>query len=409
MKRRVLAAAAAVALSAGAAQARQPPHPPPAASLLTWTPEQQASRFKAMETIFRTHTVKRGRTVHPLPVAARQIDPTFTSQGKTWTVDDYMKAYRVSGLLVLKDGEIVLERYGLGRKPTDRWTSFSVAKSVTSTLVGAAIQDGKIGSIDDPVTRYVPDLKGSAYDGVTVRQMSSGVRWNEDYADPKSDVAMAGGAPPDPGVNPMVSYLRKLPRAHEPGTKFNYNTGETDLVGVLVSKATSEPLAQYASEKIWQPYGMGRDAVWMLDPGGQERGGTGISMTLRDYGRLGLFIAGGGKAGGKPVVPDGWVADATKREIDNGTPAPGGYGYFWWIRPDGAYEAVGIYGQSVTTFKDEGLIIVQNAAWPAATGKALSAARTAFVEGVRAAVKAGGMGATEGAESPKSAQPLPQH
>ena len=394
MKKLVWAAALAV-MVAGSAQAQvslDPAKPIAIAAILSWSPEQQATGYRTMEKVFKTHTIRRGRTVHPLPKAAKQVEPTFTYQGKTWTIDAYMNAYRVSGVLVLKDGQIVLERYGLGRKPTDRWTSFSVAKSVTSTLVGAAIQDGKIKSLNAPVTDYIPELKGSAYEGVTVRQMlmmSSGVKWNEDYTDPKSDVAQAGGSVTEPGVNPMVSYLRKLPRANEPGTKFNYNTGETDLVGVLVSKATGKTLADYASEKIWQPYGMGRDAVWVLDPGGQERGGTGISMTLRDYGRLGLFIAEGGKAGGKQVVPPGWTAEATKVQIANGYPPPGGYGYFWWIRPSGAYEAVGIYGQSVTTFKTEGLVIVINSAWPTATGKELSAARNAFIEGVRAAVKQG--------------------
>ncbi|THD72254.1 serine hydrolase [Phenylobacterium sp.] len=364
-----------------------PNHPVAIASILDWRGEKQAKGFRDIEHIFKTNTIRRGAKVHPLPVAAHQIAPTFAYDGNAWTIDDYMKAYRVSGLLVLKDGKIVLEKYGLGRKPTDRWTSFSVAKSMTSTLVGAAIQDGKITSIDDPITRYVPDLKGSAYEGVTVRQMlmmSSGVKWNEDYTDPKSDVALAGGSVTEPGVNPMVSYLRKLPRAHEPGTTWHYNTGETDLVGVLVSKATGEGLAQYASEKIWKPYGMEQDGVWMTDPGGQERGGTGISMTLRDYGRLGMFIAGGGVADGKPVVPSWWVVDATKQEIDNGL---GGYGYFWWIRANGSYEAVGIFGQAITTFPKEHLIIVQNSAWPAATGKELRAAYDAMVAGVLAAVK----------------------
>jgi CubicO group peptidase (beta-lactamase class C family) len=323
-------------------------------------------------------------------MARRQIDPTFSYGGRTWTIAEYMAAYRVSGLLVLTDGKIVLERYGLGRTAADRWTSFSVAKSMTSTLVGAAIQDGRIRSLDDPVVRYIPDLKGSAYEGVSVRQMltmSSGVKWSEAYADPNSDVARAGGTPPDPGVNPMVSYLRKLPRAHAPGSAFNYNTGETDLVGVLVSNAVGEPLAQYASEKIWRPYGMERDAIWMTDPSGQERGGTGISMTLRDYGRLGLFVAGGGKAHGRRIVPPWWVAEATRAQVAYGPPAPAGYGYFWWIRPSGAYEAVGIYGQSITTFRSEGLIIVQNAAWPKAGDRELAAAREAMIEGVRAAVK----------------------
>lgn len=382
-----LAAALAIAGAAHAQVSLDPNHPTAIADILGWRGEKQATGFRDIEHIFKTNTIKRGTKVHPLPVAARQIAPSFTYDGKTWTIDAYMQAYRVSGLLVLKDGRIVLEKYALGRKPADRWTSFSVAKSVTSTLVGAAIQDGKIRSINDPITQYVPELKGSAYEGVTVRQMlmmSSGVKWNEDYVDPNSDVAKAGGSVTEPGINPMVGYLRKLPRAHEPGTKWNYNTGETDLVGVLISKATGEGLAQYASEKIWKPYGMEQDAVWMTDPGGQERGGTGISMTLRDYGRLGLFIAGGGVANGKPVVPSWWVAEATRREIDNGL---GGYGYFWWIRPNGSYEAVGIFGQSITTFPKEHLIVVQNAAWPAAGGKELGAARNAMLEGVRAAVR----------------------
>jgi CubicO group peptidase (beta-lactamase class C family) len=391
--RKIIGLAIGLALAACAARAQvalDPNHPTAIADILNWRGEKQAKGFGDIEHIFKTNTIKRGTKVHPLPAAAQQVAPTFAYDGKTWTIDDYMKAYRVSGLLVLKDGKIVLEKYGLGRKPTDRWISFSVAKSVTSTLVGAAIQDGKIKSINDPITRYVPELKGSAYESVTVRQMlmmSSGVKWNENYTDPNSDVAKAGDSVTEPGINPMVSYLRKLPRAHEPGTKWNYNTGETDLVGVLVSKAVGEGLAQYASEKIWKPYGMERDAVWMTDPGGQERGGTGISMTLRDYGRLGLFIAGGGVADGKKIVPERWVGDATKREIDNGAPAPGGYGYFWWIRENGAYEAVGIFGQSITTFPKEHLIVVQNAAWPAAGGKALSAARNAMVDGVRAAVR----------------------
>ena len=392
MKRLIgLAVASAMAAGSASAQVALDPHGKSSiAQILTWSPEQQATGYRTIEKIYRTHTIKRGRTVHPLPMAAKQIEPVFIYKDRTWTTDDYMAAYKLSGILVLKDGKVVLEKYALGRKPTDRWTSFSVAKSVTSTLVGAAIQDGKIKSLNAPVTDYIPELKGSAYEGVTVRQMlmmSSGVTWNEDYTDPKSDVAQAGASVTEPGVNPMVSYLRKLPRGNPPGSKFNYNTGETDLVGVLVSKATGKSLAQYASEKIWQPYGMGRDAIWMLDPGGQERGGCCISMTLRDYGRVGLFIAGGGRAGGRQIVPADWTAEATRVQIANDAPAPAGYGYFWWVRPNGAYEAVGIFGQSVTTFKSEGLIIVVNSAWPAATGRELSAARTAFMDGVRAAVK----------------------
>jgi len=381
-----------IALCAGAAAAQvavDASHPRAIANILGWRGEEQSNGYRTIEKIFRTNVVKRGDHIHALPVAAKAISPTWDHDGKTWTVDSYMAAYRVSGLLVIKDGKIVLEKYGLGRKPTDRWTSFSVAKSLTSTLVGAAIQDGKIKSIDDPVTRYIPELKGSAYEGVSVRQMlmmSSGVQWNEDYTDPKSDVAVAGQRVETPGVDPMVSYLRKLPRAHPPGSTFHYNTGETDLVGVLVAKATGVPMSQYASQKIWKPYGMEQDAVWMVDPGGVERGGCCISMTLRDYGRLGQFVLDGGVANGKPVVPAWWVKQATAKQIANDDKNPGaGYGWFWWVRGPDEYDATGIFGQGIATFPKERVIVVQNAAWPAATGKELGAAKAAMYLAMRKA------------------------
>jgi len=388
--KQVIGLAAALAVVAGAAQAQVPLDPTSdagIANILTWQGERQSVGFRTIEKILKTNVIPRGASVRPLPKAAAQIAPTFTHGGRTYTLDQYMEAYRVSGVLVLKNGRIILERYGLGRGPTDRWTSFSVAKSITSTLVGAAIQDGDIKDINDPVTRYIPDLKGSAYEGVSVRQMlmmSSGVKWNEDYTDPNSDVARAGGGPGDPGVNPMVSYLRKLPRAHEPGAWFNYNTGETDLVGVLVANATGKTLAQYASEKIWKPYGMEADGYWVTDPGGLERGGCCISMTLRDYGRVGQFFLDGGKAGGKAVVPPWWIGQATTAQQKENIPA--GYGYFWWMAPDG-YEARGIFGQSIMTFPQDRLIIVSNAAWTAATGRELSQARIAFQRAVREAAK----------------------
>jgi CubicO group peptidase (beta-lactamase class C family) len=389
MMKRIVMVMAALSVVAGPVLA-QTPIKPDTPSILFWHGEQQATGFRTIETIYRTHVIHRGAQVHPLPVASHQIDPTFQYKGKTWTVADYMTAYRVSGLLVIKDGKIVMERYGLGRGPHDRWTSFSVAKSLTSTLVGAAIQDGKIKGLNAPVTDYIPQLKGSAYEGVTVRQMlmmSSGVKWNEDYAEPNSDVAQAGSKPAPPEHDPMVDYLGKLPRAHPPGSQFHYNTGETDLVGILVSNAVGMPLADYASEKIWKPYGMEQDAVWMTDLADRERGGCCISMTLRDYGRVGEFILGGGKAGGRQIVPADWVAQATKVEIDNGSPAPGGYGYFWWITSPERFDARGIFGQSISIFPKEHLVVVQNAAWPAAVGEELSAARSAFVEAARRAAQ----------------------
>lgn len=359
-------------------------------SILFWSPQQQSEWYRAIESVYKVETIKRGGRVHPLPVADRQIDVTFEYAGKSWTVADYMKGYNVSGVLVLRDGKVLMERYGLGRKPEDRWTSFSVAKSVTSTLVGAAIQDGKIKSLSTPVTHYIPDLKGSSYEGVTVRQllmMSSGVQWNEDYTDPNSDVAQSTKLAVEPGTNALVRYMSRLRRVNEPGTKFNYNTGETDLVGILVANAVGKHLAAYASEKLWKPYGMERDAIWMVDPSGSDRGGCCMSVTLRDYARVGQFILDGGKADGKQVLPPTWTTEATNPQITNGT-RERGYGYFWWMPDNGAYEARGIFGQSITTFRDDRIIIVINAAWPKATDPELNAARTAFLNAVRAAAKA---------------------
>jgi CubicO group peptidase (beta-lactamase class C family) len=387
---RLAACATAFLLAPLSALAQDAP-PPAENSILTWSFEQQKTGYRSMETVAAHQVVKRGESIFPLP-AGTPIDPAFEIGGVRHTVESFMEAYRASGVLAIKDGKVILERYGLGRGPDDRWTSFSVAKSVTATLAGAAVKDGFIQSLDDPVSRYIPEMKGSAYDEVTVRQlltMTSGVEWNEDYTDLNSDVAKVGLSVLEAGVNPVVSYMRRLPRAVPPGTKFNYSTGETDLAGIVVSKAVGKPLAQYLSEKIWAPFGMEQDAIWIEDVAGHERGGCCMSMTLRDYGRLGLFMLGGGVAGGRQVLPDGWAQEATRSHIavspDN--PAAGGYGYFWWIGTDGSYQARGIFGQSITVVPEENLVIVVNSAWPRATGRDLHEAREAFVGAVRAAAK----------------------
>ena len=360
-----------------------PPLPPGGAAILRWTPEQQAWGYRNMEKINPVRVFKRGKTVHPLPLAT-QIDPTFEVDDKTYDTESYMREFRASGVLVIKNGKIVLERYGLGRAPKDRWTSFSVAKSLTSTLIGAAVHDGKIKSLDDAVTAYIPELKGSAYEGVTIRQlitMTSGVKWNESYTDPNSDVAKEGLSILEPGVNPVVSYMRRLPREAAPGSTFVYKTGETDLAGILLSNAVGEPLAQYLSEKIWQPYGMEQDGIWVEDVAGHERGGCCVSMTLRDYGRVGQFMLDHGKAAGHDVLPTGWTEDATAPHVTNPP-----YGYFWWITP-GGYEAEGIFGQTLSVFPEEHLVVVINSAWPAAWSKDINAIRMKYLTALRAATR----------------------
>ncbi|MCW5759443.1 MAG: beta-lactamase family protein [Phenylobacterium sp.] len=379
-----IGAAVAAALLVGAAGAG-------AAEPTPWTPDGPMDGGNSMGMPFPVRVVPRGDKVRGLPMAARQIAPRYEWQGRTWTVDDYMKAYNVSGVLVLKDGQVVLERYAQGRNPTDRWASQSVAKSVTSLLAGAAIQDGKM-KLTDPVERFLPELKGSAYEGVTVRQiltMSSGVKWNEAYD---------GGATSDlagyyravmAGKDPIADFMKTLPRANAPGSTFHYNTGETHLAGMLVSRAVGMPLAEYLSEKIWKPYGMERDAAWNVDRQGREFAGCCLLATLADFARIGQFALDGGVAGGKRIVPPDWIAESTRAQIPNGRPAPAGYGYFWWIGPE-AYEASGIFGQSILVYPKDRLVIVINSQWPKPDEKSLFDAQSAFHRAVRAAAVQGG-------------------
>ncbi len=391
------AAAGALLLTTAPAFAQKPVGKDPVPSILMWTPAQQLERYPAIEKTYQVGTIAKGATVRALPTAASQIDPKVTFNGRSHSLDAFMKDNRISGLLLLKDGEIVLEKYALGRKPEDRWTTFSVAKSLTSILIGAAIRDGWIDSVYDPVTKYLPELQGTAYDGVSLHRlmsMTTGVKWNEDYANPKSDVAMAstgafrGGHPV--GNNPLLNYMTTLKREAAPGAKWVYKTGETDLAGLALTRALAgKSMSQYASEKLWAPYGMEQDAVWMLDKAGIERGGCCMSATLRDYGRIGLFLLGGGEIDGKPVLADGFLDRATTNRIPVASRAQGqNYGYFWWPRNDGSgYSAVGIFGQGIHIFPEENLVIVMNSAMAKASDRTQSQKTQALVEALRTAAK----------------------
>ncbi|OWK29334.1 serine hydrolase domain-containing protein [Sphingomonas dokdonensis] len=340
------------------------------AAVLFWTQAQRDQNFPNMEKVFPVHVVKAGGKVRPLPDGAPLPVPAAE-------IDAYIAAQNVAGLIVVQDGKVRLERYARGLTREGRWTSFSVAKSFTSTLVGAAIKDGYIGSVEEPVTKYIPELAGSGYDGVTIAQlltMTSGVKWNEDYTDPQSDVARMLSVPVPPGANPTVAYMRTLKREAEPGTKWVYKTGETNLIGVLVANAVKKPLANYLSETVWRRYGMERDAYWMVDASGQEVAGCCLSVGLRDYARMGQLALEGGAG----IVPAGWFAEATKAQAGIGNPGYG-YGYQWWTYPEGRFGGQGIFGQSITVDPASRTVIAIVSAWPKATGREYSAARQAFL------------------------------
>jgi len=361
-------------------------HMPTNKDVLFWSIPQRDATFRALDRIpilSKARIISCGKKPYPLPKGAPLevgID-----------VDAYMKDQRTAALVIVQDGKIRLEKYGLGFSSDGRWTSFSVAKSFTSTLVGAAIKDGYIKSIDGKVSAYIPDLKGSVYDDVTIKQlltMTSGVKWNEDYGDPKSDVASFNAHKAEPSVDVTVSYMRKLKREAPPGTKWVYKTGETNLIGVLVSSATGKNLSDYLSEKIWRPFGMKQDATWLLGPTGHEISGCCIQASTRDYARFGLFMLGGGIANGKPVLPNGWITEATRKQVD--TTRPGyGYGYQWWVWDDGTYMARGIFGQGIFIDPKRKLVIASNSNWPQASdrlGGDQDKKRSAFYKQVQLAI-----------------------
>ncbi|CAN5696544.1 serine hydrolase [soil metagenome] len=332
----------------------------------SWNQEEREFGFSHFDQIFKARDVPRGNKVHELPqgipIAA------FSKDGqKEKELEAFMTEQKTAGLLILQDGKIRMERYALGFSEADWWTSHSVAKSVTSTLVGAAIRDGYIKSIDDYITNYIPGLKGSAYEKVTIRHlltMTTGVRWNENYADPNSDIVKFYTQPVEPGIDETVSYMRRLPSEAEPGKKWVYKTGETHLLGALVSTATGQTLSGYLSSKIWIPYGMEQKATWNLGRTNQELAGCCLQMKLRDFGRFGQFVLEGARINGKSIVPDDWLQAATHTQIQLW---PGwGYGYQWWTLSDGTFRALGIHGQMIHIDPARHLVVVVNSAWPEA-------------------------------------------
>jgi len=330
----------------------------PIENQLFWTYEQKVAGFRNMEKLGPARLIEAGDNPYPLPRDETDLGPVaFTHNDRLWTINEYIETQKIAGIIVVKDGRVIYERYELGNNDESRWVSYSVAKSVTSMLVGAAIKDGYIASVDEMISDYVPRLKNTPYDQSSIRnvlQMSSGVQWNEDYADPESDVNTTPWATLE-----IYDYLRGKPRQAEPGTVFSYNTAETNLVGNVLRAAIGNNLSTYLSEKIWKPFGMEHDAYWALtEVGGGEFGGSSINATLRDYARLGLFAMNNGVlVDGSEVLPLTWMAESI-------TPSAGyaGYGYLWWLRSGNSYAASGIFGQRIHIDPENKLVIALHSA-----------------------------------------------
>lgn len=323
-------------------------------------PDIQVNTFRNIERLFPTRVVERGAEISTLTRAEETLtDFEFTLNNINYDLYDVLALNRVAAMMIVKDGKVFFENYFMGNDSATRWMSMSVVKTITVMLIGAAIEDGYIDSIEDPVTDYLPQLRGTAYDGVTVEQivtMTSGVDWNETYTDRSSDRRRMLDAQIGQEPGAILNLMAALPRHSAPGTRWNYSTGETHIAGALVQAATGKWAAEYLAEKLWIPLGMESEATWWLESeGGLEVGGSGLSATLRDYTRVGLFLLNEGVINGQQVVPAGFVSRAGSRTLVSGTSVD--YGYGLWPLHDRTYAAIGIFGQFVFVDPDQDLVV----------------------------------------------------
>ena len=277
-----------------------------------------------------------------------------------------------TGLIVLRDDRVVFEDHWLGNDASTQTIAWSVSKSFVSALIGIAIDEGAIDAVEAPVTQYAPELAGSGYDGVRLKdvlQMSSGVRWNEDYSDPDSDVGafgrvMAGGGSLD-------AFAAGCVRECEPGTFNRYNSTDTHVLGMVLRRSTGRALSEYLHDKVWSPLGMEADGFWIVDGVGAEMAMGGLNAVLRDYARLGCCYLNGGRWNGAQVVPASWVRDSVTPDAPHLRPGarpsaalPLGYGYQWWAPDDsGAFCAMGVYNQFIWVDPATRTVIVKSSAF----------------------------------------------
>lgn len=326
--------------------------------------------FRSMEEIFDTRIVGRSGPVWQLPRQDRPVEISYGWQGKTYRFEEFLERTKTNALIILKDGRIVSEVYRNRTGPGTHLMSWSMAKSLTSTLVGFAVADGRIASLDDPIIKYLPELKGGAYDGVSVRQvlqMRSGVDYEERYDFQNPGIAARNHENAlVRNVARFADAARDIKRAHRPGETFAYKTIDTAVLGWLVERVAGRPASFYMAEKLWEPLGAEANGFFILDgpPGtGREFTGAGFNAVARDYARFGQMILDKGFANGRQIVSPQWVAEATRPA---GLEGPmGGYGYQWWtVANSNAFYALGLQGQYVYIDPDSRTVVVKLSHFP---------------------------------------------
>ena len=313
--------------------------------------------FLNMDKIFPTREIKASKNPKPLKRNIKTLPETFFFEGEEKNLQEYLDYFWSDGMIVLHKNEMVYENYWLGNNENKRHISWSLAKSFISALVGIAYEEGLIDSLDDPVTKYLDDFKETGYDGVTIKdilQMSSGVLFNEDYADYDSDINRFGRAVAT-GTS-MRDFSKTLTREREPGTYMHYVSINTQVLGFLLQEVTNKSISQYLYNKIWNPLGMEDSAYFILDDVKDEFALGGLNATLRDYAKFGLLYLQNGRWNDNQIISKQWIEDSHSTDGIHLVPGeretssnPWGYGYQWWVPgfPDTDYTASGVYNQYI--------------------------------------------------------------
>jgi len=335
----------------------------------------QTDNFKNQKAIFPIATMTAAPQPRPFTVAEPMTLPAhYAFEGSTRSVEGFLAETETMALLVLKDGAIRHEHYAPWGGPDTHWISMSVGKSFVSAAIGIAVDEGLIASIEQTITDYVPDLAGSAYDGVRIKdvlQMSSGAGWNEDYSDPDSDIARLG-ATLAMGAS-LNAFAGTLTRARAPGSFNLYNSTDTQVLGMVLVAATGRTIADYMQEKLWHPLGMERDGFWIVDGEGMEMAFGGLNATARDYAKIGELFRLGGLWNGQRIVSADWVKASVTPDAAHLMPGDTGlsdslfgYGYQWWVPAgnEGEFSAIGVYNQFVYVHPTRGVVIVKLSANP---------------------------------------------
>ena len=329
----------------------------PAGTRANWFFEERVrvGSFSHLDTLLPHNTLAKSASPLALPVAAATLQLQYRFENQNHAIADFLDHQRITGLLIIKDGSVLLERYQYDRTSAHRLVSHSMAKSIVSLAVGLALADKKIASLDDKIARYVPSLAGVPYGEASIRQilrMSSGVQFNEVY-DGKDDLSKFVTLRNTQGT---IAALRAFTlRDAEPGTRFHYATSETVVLAALIREVTGTSLSAYLTQRLWQPMGAEADATWVKSPDGLENGGGSFNAVLRDYGRLGMLLANDGAAGGQQIIPQDYLVEATDWRRQPAAFAPRkatpyfGYGYQFWLYPGDKrrFALLGVYGQSI--------------------------------------------------------------